>query len=141
MSTRLGRSAAIAGLFAVLTGCASIDFDYPRVESTLLIGTGDTYLETKTAALVASKPDAESGFYPLPDGIDALTARLLLARRAERSIDTQYYLIKADTTGLAFIDALLRAADRGGRLRLVLDDFFTSGSDAGCAGLGCSANL
>lgn len=141
MSTRLGRSAAIAGLFAVLTGCASIDFDYPRVESTLLIGTGDTYLETKTAALVASKPDAESGFYPLPDGIDALTARLLLARRAERSIDTQYYLIKADTTGLAFIDALLRAADRGVRVRLLLDDVFTSGYDAGLAGLSSHPNF
>ena len=106
MSTRLGRSAAIAGLFAVLTGCASIDFDYPRVESTLLIGTGDTYLETKTAALVASKPDAESGFYPLPDGIDALTARLLLARRSARSTVSQYSFIKAETTGLPFIHFL-----------------------------------
>ena len=74
-----GRFILAAALLISLSGCASIDFDYPRVESTTLIGTGDTYLEAKFAELVASKPVTESGFYPLPDGIDALTARLLLA--------------------------------------------------------------
>ena len=136
-----GRFILAAALLISLSGCASIDFDYPRVESTTLIGTGDTYLEAKFAELVASKPVTESGFYPLPDGIDALTARLLLAERAERSIDTQYYLIKADTTGLAFIDALLRAADRGVRVRLLIDDVFTTGYDASMAGLNSHPNF
>lgn len=136
-----GRFILAAAILISLSGCASIDFDYPRVESTTLIGTGDTYLDTKTAELIESKPDTESGFYPLPNGIDALTARLLLADRAERSIDTQYYLIKADTTGLAFIDALLRAADRGVRVRLLLDDVFTTGYDAALAGLSSHPNF
>ena len=128
-------------LLAMLAGCASIDFDYPRVESTLFADTADTALGAKFALSSAAKPAGESGFYPLHDGIDALTARLLLAERAERSIDTQYYLIKDDAVGLAFIQALLRAADRGVRVRLLLDDVFTKGYDAGMAALDSHPNF
>lgn len=128
-------------ILAVLSGCASIDFDYPRVESTAAVDTDNSYLGSWATRLVATKPEAESGFYPLQDGIDALSARLLLAERAEHSIDTQYYLIKTDTAGLAFIGALLRAADRGVRVRLLLDDVFTKGYDAGMAGLDSHPNI
>jgi len=124
-----------------LAGCASIDFDYPRVESTAVLDTEDTYLGVKFAELAESRPKSESGFYPLRSGIDALAARLLLAERAERTIDTQYYLIKTDTSSLAFIDALLRAADRGVRVRLLLDDVFTTGYDAGMAALDSHPNF
>ncbi len=65
----------------------------------------------------------------------------MLADRAERTIDTQYYLIKTDTTSFAFIDALLKAADRGVRVRLLLDDFFTKGYDAGMAALDSHPNF
>ncbi len=132
----------VAGiLFVLLTGCASIDFDYPRIESTAPLDTDDTFLGSEFAELVASKPEAESGFYPLLDGIDALAARLLLAEKAERTIDTQYYLIKTDQTSFAFIDALLQAADRGVRVRLLLDDVFTKGYDAGMAALDSHPNF
>ncbi len=132
----------LALLFLVLlTGCASIDFDYPRVESTAVLETEDTRLGTRVAELSTSKPADQSGFYVLRDGIEALTARLVLAERAERTIDTQYYLIKTDTTSSAFIDALLRAADRGVRVRLLLDDVFTKGYDAGMAALDSHPNF
>ena len=92
----------VAGiLFVLLAGCASIDFDYPRIESTAPTDTDDTFLGSQLTELVESKPEAESGFYPLLDGIDALTARLLLAEQAERTIDTQYYLIKTDQTSIS----------------------------------------
>jgi putative cardiolipin synthase len=123
------------------SGCATIDFDYPREESTALMDTTETHLGTRVAQLSADRPGDESGFYPLNDGIDALSARLLLAERAERSIDVQYYLIKTDTTSLAFIRALLRAADRGVRVRLLLDDVFTSGYDASMAALDSHPNF
>jgi len=126
---------------SVTAGCASIDFDYPRVESTTVVDTSDTYLGTSAAELVTSNSETESGFYPLGDGIDALAARLLLAEQAERTIDTQYYLLKTDTSGFAFIDALLKAADRGVRVRLLLDDIFTKGYDAGMAALDSHPNF
>ena len=64
------------------------------------------------------------------EGVEALAIRLLLAERAERSIDTQYFLIHDDVVGRLFIESLLLAADRGVRIRLLIDDIHTGGLDA-----------
>jgi putative cardiolipin synthase len=139
--SRYVRTALVVAAFLSLAGCASIDFDYPREDSFAMTDTQDTTLGQRVAELSATRGEDESGFYPLENGIDALTARLLLAQAAERSIDTQYYLIKRDTTSMAFINALLRAADRGVRVRLLLDDVFTKGYDAGMAALDSHPNF
>ena len=99
----------------LLAGCASIDFDYPRSESFHLTDTADTYLGKQIAPVVASQPPDQSGFYPMNDGIDALASRLLLAHRAEKSIDVQYYLIKDDIVGRAFILSLREAGAEDAR--------------------------
>ncbi len=125
----------------VLAGCASIDFDYPRTESVHLTDTADTYLGKQVVPIVALQAPDQSGFYPMNDGVDALAARLLLAERAEKSIDVQYYLIKNDIVGRAFFYVLLRAADRGVRVRLLLDDMFTKGYDVGMAALHSHPNF
>jgi putative cardiolipin synthase len=70
-----------------------------------------------------------SAFYPLIGGMDALGARLALIDAAERNIDTQYFLMKSDSAGLIFVMKLLEAADRGVRVRFLLDDVFTSVDD------------
>lgn len=124
-----------------ITGCASIDYDYPRTESYFVPETEETYLAQQVVPLVAEKPADQSGFYPINDGIDALASRLLLAQRAEMTIDVQYYLIKNDIVGRAFILSLLRAADRGVRVRLLLDDMFTKGYDVGLAALHSHPNF
>ena len=134
------RKLCLLVLAATLSACASVDFDYPKPASTAVTDTGGTYLGKQLAGLAEQHP-GESGFYPIGDGIDALAARLLLASRAERTLDAQYYLIKNDIVGRAFIDALLQAADRGVRVRLLLDDIFTGGYDAGMAGLDSHPNF
>ena len=134
------RQASLIVATALLCGCASVDFDYPKPASSALTDTDDTYLGQRLAGLADQHP-GESGFFPIGNGIDALAARLLLARQAERSIDAQYYLIKKDITGNAFIHALLQAADRGVRVRLLVDDMFTGGYDAGMAGLDTHPNF
>jgi putative cardiolipin synthase len=128
-------------LLIALNGCATVDFDYPKPASSALQNTGDTYLGQELAPINAAQADGESGFVPINDGIEALAARLLMAERAQRSIDAQYYLLKNDYTGRAFVEALLSAADRGVRVRLLLDDMFTSGYDAGMAGLDSHPNI
>lgn len=126
-----------------LSGCATVDFDYPKQESVALTSaeTADTYLGKQILPLVSEHPDGESGFVPVSNGIEALAVRLLMAERAERTLDAQYYLLKRGITGRAFVNALLRAADRGVRVRLLLDDMFTSGYDAGMAGLDSHPNI
>ena len=122
-------------------GCGTIDHNYPRTESYVLQDTADTYFGRAISPNVAEMPADQSGFYPLSDGIEALAARLLLAERAEISIDAQYYLIKNDVVGRAFMYDLLQAADRGVRVRLLLDDMFTIGQDHNLAALDSHRNF
>lgn len=126
--------------FAMLGGCATIDFDRPKTTTAAFNDTDDTYLGRSIAGLAEAHP-GQAGFYPVTDSIDALAIRLLMAKRAERSIDAQYYLIKRDVVGMLFIGALLEAADRGVRVRLLVDDIFTSGYDAGMAALDSHPNF
>ena len=70
-------------------------------------------------------------FYPLTQGMDAFGARLSLMDQAEKSIDAQYFLMKPDSAGLVFSAELLQAADRGVRVRFLLDDIFTTVDDRG----------
>ena len=122
-------------LVLFLAGCASIDRDYPREPSSALPPDPGTRLAAEVSPLLEDRPAVHAGFHVLNDGIDALAARLLLAARAETSIDLQYYLIKNDLTGRALVATLLEAADRGVRVRLLLDDVFTGGYDEGLAAL------
>ncbi len=96
------RKAFYVSLLAALVACASVDFDYPKTESTAIDATTDTHANRQFSEIVAAHP-GESGFWLLFDGIDALALRLLMAERAERSIDTQYYLISNDLIGYVFI--------------------------------------
>ena len=134
------RHYGLVTIIAVLSGCATVDFDYPKPASNALTDTGDTYLGKQLIGLADQHP-CEAGFYQMADGIDALASRLLLAERAEKTIDAQYYLIKDDIVSHAFINVLLRAADRGVRVRLLVDDIFTGGYDAGMAGLDSHPNF
>lgn len=115
---------------ASLAGCASVPFDYPRASSETI----DPATETRLKVVVDNwqvDNAGPSGFYPLTDGTSALGARLRLIEAADKSIDAQYFLMKNDTAGKVFAAALLRAADRGVRVRFLLDDVFTTVKDEG----------
>ena len=71
----------------------------------------------------------KSGIVELRDGRDAFAARALLADAAERTLDIQYYIWRDDMSGILLFDAIRRAADRGVRVRLLLDDNNTAGLD------------
>jgi len=132
----------VLAMLATLAGCASVDFDYPRIESSALpvAETSDTHLGRQTRDIVAEHP-GKAGFYPVNGGIDSLALRLLLAERAERTIDAQYFLIHDDIVGRVFVNALLRAANRGVRVRFLLDDILSQGLDPGLAALDSHPNI
>jgi len=136
------RFLASLSIALLIGGCATVDFSYPKAESYALAPaeTSATPLGKIANPMAALHPEA-SGFVFLLDGIDALAARLVAARAAEQSIDAQYYLINNDATGFAFIGSLLQAADRGVRVRLLLDDIQTQGYDVGLAALDAHPNF
>jgi putative cardiolipin synthase len=140
LTPRLSRGICMLLVACLLSSCASVDFDSPKVESFALQDTHDTSLGQRTQVIIPQHP-GESEFQLLVDGIDSLAARIILAERAEVSIDTQYYLISSDIVGYAFVHVLLRAADRGVRVRLLLDDVQTQGYDAGLAAFNAHPNV
>jgi cardiolipin synthase C len=64
----------------------------------------------------------ESGFHILETGDESLTARLALINSAQKTLDLQYYAINDDLTSNLLIEALIRAADRGVKIRFLIDD-------------------
>lgn len=111
-----------------------------RSESRAFTDTDDTRLGRAIAPLEAAHPGS-SGIWPLADAHDAFAARALLARSAERSIDAQYYIWRKDITGTLLFNELRAAADRGVRVRLLLDDNTTSGLDETIAALHAHPNI
>ena len=80
-------------------------------------------------------PPGRSGVLPLIDGPDAFAARVAVIRAAQVALDVQYYIWERDATGLILLDELRRAAERGVRVRLLLDDNGISGLDRELAAL------
>jgi putative cardiolipin synthase len=111
-----------------------------RTASTALIDTADTQLGRY--AVNANPGDAsKSGIYPLASPEESFAARALLARAAERSLDVQYYIWHGDTSGYLLFEECWNAAERGVRVRLLLDDNNTSGLDQTLAALDSHANI
>ena len=82
-----------------------------------------TTLGRNFAPKLAANP-AKTGVFLLPHGRDAFAARALLARKAEKSIDLQYYMYHQDTVGSLLTYEVLRAADRGVSVRMLIDDIY-----------------
>ncbi|MEE4219216.1 MAG: phospholipase D family protein [Xanthomonadales bacterium] len=126
----IGRAVLCLSLVALLGACASAPIDYPRTPSAALTDTGGTALAKASADWRKQSP-ISNGFYPLTRGKDAFGARLKLIEAAAASIDVQYFLMKPDDAGLVFSAKLIEAADRGVRVRFLLDDIFTTVDDVG----------
>ncbi|WP_415184910.1 phospholipase D-like domain-containing protein, partial [Phaeovulum sp.] len=100
----------------------------PRTNSTTLTPPPGAPLPHALAPALTQHPDL-TGIHTLYDPLDALASRLELTGAATSSIDVQYYMWRRDTAGLMLLGALFDAADRGVRVRLLLDDNTTAGMD------------
>jgi len=121
---------SVAAAVVALAGCAALPGNVERRESHALTDVQASTLGKVAAASVPGDAADRSGFRLLPDADDALEARLALIRSAERSLDVQYYLIANDGTGRQFLAALVAAAERGVRVRLLVDDLYAAREDA-----------
>ena len=128
-----------AALVALLAACGTLP---ERVERTPSNALSPSAASPLARIAVDSTPEPGlTGFRLLPLGPYSLEARIELARRAHDSIDAQYYLVANDRTGRYFLRALRDAASRGVRVRLLVDDLYTSGNDAMFRGLAAFANV
>jgi len=124
---------------ALLTACGVLPTRVDQPFSAALQPSADSPLVR--IAQDSSPSPALSGFRLMPLGFYSLDARIQLAQRARYSLDVQYYLIQNDRTGRLLMRNLRDAALRGVRVRVLVDDLYTSGGDPMFRGLAAFPNV
>ncbi|MDM0056439.1 phospholipase D-like domain-containing protein [Variovorax fucosicus] len=140
-STRLVWRLLVLALVSLLTACVSLP---PRGEVSSSLALADTADTSLAQVAASSRPPGEaqpSGFRLLPLGEFAFDARVALSRQAERSLDLQYYYIHRDEAGRTLLRELRDAAQRGVRVRLLVDDFYAAQINDLLIGLASFANV
>ena len=131
--------ASACGVLIALTGC-SLPRGVDRPPSSAFADTGATRLGHAVAAAVSAHR-GKTGILTLDNSRDAFAARVALARAADRSLDVQYYIWHPDTSGALLARELWQAAQRGVRVRLLLDDNNTRGMDETISALDAHPNI
>ena len=126
---------------ASLVGCASVPLDMPKQASSAIVDNSEAEFGKLAEGWASKYGPTASGFFPFVLGLDALGARLEMANQAQATIDLQYFLMKDDSAGELVSDALWRAAERGVRVRFLLDDVFTTAPDSGLLALNAHPNI
>jgi cardiolipin synthase C len=135
-ATSVGHYAAPARYVLVILaltsfgGCATLGpgADFPKTASVALAHPEDTRLGRRFAG-AAHEHGESSGFRIITSGVDGLVTRVQMIDAAERTLDLQYFIFRGDETGRLVIEALLRASDRGVRVRVLIDDGATIPGD------------
>lgn len=122
------------------SGCAKLP---PRPDTIVQhsLPSGQSSLLDRTIQPKLDQHPGQSGFRLLSSNADAFAVRIISARRAERSLDAMYYIWHNDLTGRLMAREALRAADRGVRVRLLMDDNDARAKDAGFAALAAHPNI
>jgi putative cardiolipin synthase len=124
----VARASAALFLTAVLSGCGSLPKPRPEWSERHPIDTQNTSW-AQTISPGAAEHPGSSGVKLLPYGFDAFSARLALADSAERTLDLQYYIWMPDNAGKLLAQHVLSAADRGVRVRMLIDDLGGTAAD------------
>ena len=132
--------ALLVALVMGLTGCASLPSQQPPPPPSTTLR-GPVASPPGRLAFDAGVPAGRSGFRPLLLSAVAWQRRLALISQAQVSIDLQTYLLGDDSTGHQISRALVEAAARGVRVRLLLDDFYTTGLTDLLLGLAAHPNV
>lgn len=131
---------ALLGFAMVLAGFTSVPFDAPRGESHATDFPKRDLRASELNRQLQAHP-GETAIVALTDGNDSLGARLQMIDAAQQSIDMQYFLLKPDLAGGLIALAILEAADRGVRVRFLLDDALTTAKDRQIALLDAHPNI
>lgn len=131
----------VVTLALLSAGCVSLPENHDRSVSYAIAVGNDSSIASSLVNSPESNLSEDSGFFLLPDGPDAFIARVIMARRAEHSIDLNTFIYHNDEIGQTLMQELLEAADRGVRVRLLFDDIWLSESDTKLAAIDAHPNL
>lgn len=123
-----------------LEACAQLEPLPERPAVTAIAPARDSPLDHAISSL-EDQHAGQSAFRLVIEGPEAFAARAQSARMAARSLDVQTYIWHADLTGMFFAHELIAAADRGVRVRLLLDDLDARAKNSGLAALAAHPNI
>ncbi len=126
---RKTRFGAIACALLLVAGCVGLPQHVIKYRSEALRTPQDTTLGRTVAASEDSYPRSLSGIRLLLSGEDAFDSLITLADHADRTLDIQYYIIHQDESARILLQHVRAAADRGVRVRVLVDDLNTAGED------------
>jgi len=106
----------------VLASCTEKKNFIAETDFCLKIHRNDSITLSKELEDVAVLMESKTGVYVLEDGSGSMVARAWLSEYAEKTIDIQYFIFSTDNVGLIACDYLIRAADRGVKVRIIVDD-------------------
>jgi len=112
-----------------LAGCVGLPRHVIKYQSVALRTPQQTTLGQIVAAAEDDLPKSRSGIRLLTSGEGAFDSLVALADHAERTLDVQYYIIHQDESARSILQHLRAAADRGVRVRVLVDDLNTAGED------------
>lgn len=114
----------------LLSGCASLPpgSNFAKTASLALAHPEETRLGRQFES-AAREHNGNSGFRIIPVGADGFLTRMQMINAAERTLDLQYFIFRGDETGRLLTGAVLHAADRGVRVRVLIDDGETEAGD------------
>src|SRR6202166_2508600 len=127
LSRRGGSMPLLALLALLISGCATLPRHVEKSPSVALKDPGTTSLGRIVGAEEGGKN--LSGIRLLTSGEEALDDLIALADHAERTLDVQYYIIHQDESARILLHHVRLAADRGVRVRVLVDDLNTAGED------------
>ncbi len=133
------RLSALASI-ALLAGCAQLP-PLPDVPDVVAYGPAEGGALAEHIAPAESAHAGQSGFRLLTKGTEAFVVRMQSAKLATRSLDVQTYIWHSDMTGIYLAAQLLESADRGVRVRLLLDDLDARAKNDGFAALAAHPNI
>ena len=130
-------------ILAVLLGaCTSLPKEVARPVSTALTNLASTRIGQAVAVRAAKAGTGnDSGFALVNSAELAFTSRMTLIRAAQKTLDLQYYAVHFDDSTERLFEALREAANRGVRVRILLDDFNTAGKNAQVLKLAFEKNI
>lgn len=130
-------------MLLIVIGCSSKEETYPVIDEDFC---AQIHLDSAHALSVQLDPFKElmsvkTGVYTLEEGDNSMIARAWLTESAEETIDIQYFIFSADNIGLIAIDYLIRAADRGVKVRMLVDDIMVEADADDLLALDAHPNL
>ena len=125
----LSYTAVLAFLVLVCASCNSKKSEMTTTDFCDSIHRNYSISLTSELESISDKMDSLTGVYVLEDGSGSMLARAWLSEYAEKTIDIQYFIFSMDNVGLIACDYLIRAADRGVKVRIIVDDFMVGADE------------